>query len=134
MELHAPAHRLLRSTNSKASQVEEVRVKSFSYNITKIPLAFFFKLGLTKCAETYIGIPGRLRGISGGEKKRLSFASEVKLIRLNYNEFMVVPLQQNSVIHLLHRHESNVLAVFDTKPSFIDLIKAVKALDRPIES
>ena len=44
---------------------------------------------------------------------------------------MVVPLQQNSVIHLLHRQESNVLAVFDTKPSFIDLIKAVKALDRP---
>ena len=35
------------------------------------------KLGLSKCADTYIGIPGRLRGISGGEKKRLSFASEV---------------------------------------------------------
>ena len=70
--------------NSKASQVEEVRVKSFSHNITKIPLAFFFKLSLTKCAETYIGIPGRLRGISGGEKKRLSFASEVKLIRIKF--------------------------------------------------
>ena len=27
-----------------------------------------------------IGIPGRLRGISGGEKKRLSFASEVQLL------------------------------------------------------
>jgi len=35
------------------------------------------QLGLTKCADTYIGIPGRLRGISGGEKKRLAFASEV---------------------------------------------------------
>ena len=35
------------------------------------------KLGLSKCADTYIGITGRLRGISGGEKKRLSFASEV---------------------------------------------------------
>ncbi|RMX61223.1 hypothetical protein pdam_00023788 [Pocillopora damicornis] len=35
------------------------------------------QLGLTKCADTFIGIPGRLRGISGGEKKRLSFASEI---------------------------------------------------------
>ncbi|XP_067022118.1 protein white-like [Acropora muricata] len=35
------------------------------------------ELGLNKCADTVIGIPGRLRGISGGEKKRLSFASEV---------------------------------------------------------
>lgn len=98
-----------------------------------MPLAFFFKLGLTKCADTFIGIPGRLRGISGGEKKRLSFASEVKLIRLNY-EFLVVPLQHNSVIHLLHRHESNFLALFDTKPSIIDLIKPVNAVDRPVES
>ncbi|XP_020900669.1 protein white isoform X3 [Exaiptasia diaphana] len=35
------------------------------------------ELGLMKCADTMIGIPGRMRGISGGEKKRLSFASEV---------------------------------------------------------
>ena len=41
-----------------------------------IPLTLF-QLGLKKCADTVIGIPGRLRGISGGEKKRLAFASEV---------------------------------------------------------
>ncbi|CAL8147556.1 unnamed protein product [Orchesella dallaii] len=35
------------------------------------------ELGLTKCADTLIGIPGRIKGISGGEMKRLSFASEV---------------------------------------------------------
>ncbi|XP_031575212.1 protein white-like isoform X2 [Actinia tenebrosa] len=35
------------------------------------------ELGLVKCADTLIGIPGRMRGISGGEKKRLAFASEV---------------------------------------------------------
>ena len=35
------------------------------------------ELGLAKCSDTVIGIPGRLRGISGGEKKRLSFASEI---------------------------------------------------------
>ncbi|XP_061185570.1 protein white-like isoform X1 [Saccostrea echinata] len=35
------------------------------------------ELGLTKCADTVIGLPGRLKGISGGEMKRLSFASEL---------------------------------------------------------
>ncbi|XP_058798527.1 protein white isoform X3 [Phymastichus coffea] len=35
------------------------------------------ELALTKCRNTIIGIPGRIKGISGGEMKRLSFASEV---------------------------------------------------------
>lgn len=35
------------------------------------------ELGLTKCSTTTIGIPGRIKGISGGEMKRLAFASEV---------------------------------------------------------
>lgn len=35
------------------------------------------QLGLTKCANTLIGNPQRTRGISGGERKRLAFASEV---------------------------------------------------------
>jgi len=34
-------------------------------------------LGLTKCKDTLIGVPGRIKGISGGEKKRLAFATEV---------------------------------------------------------
>uniref|UniRef100_A0AC34F7T3 ABC transporter domain-containing protein n=1 Tax=Panagrolaimus sp. ES5 TaxID=591445 RepID=A0AC34F7T3_9BILA len=35
-------------------------------------------LGLTKCQDTLIGNPKRgIKGISGGEKKRLSFASEI---------------------------------------------------------
>lgn len=33
--------------------------------------------GLRKCADTCIGVPGKMKGISGGEMKRLSFASEV---------------------------------------------------------
>ena len=37
----------------------------------------FFQMGLAKCADTVIGIRGRLKGISGGEKRRLCFASEV---------------------------------------------------------
>ena len=35
------------------------------------------ELGLSKCADTLIGVPGRLEGISGGELKRLAFACEV---------------------------------------------------------
>lgn len=35
------------------------------------------ELALTKCRNTIIGQPGRTKGLSGGEMKRLSFASEV---------------------------------------------------------
>ena len=35
------------------------------------------ELALAKCEKTTIGVPGRVKGISGGEMKRLSFASEV---------------------------------------------------------
>lgn len=38
---------------------------------------FFFQLGLTGCGNTIIGIPGRVKGISIGEKKRLAFACEI---------------------------------------------------------
>jgi len=38
------------------------------------------ELGLRKCAATVIGNPDRgVKGISGGERKRLSFASEVSI-------------------------------------------------------
>ena len=35
------------------------------------------ELGMTDCLNTIIGIAGRIKGLSGGEKKRLSLASEV---------------------------------------------------------
>lgn len=35
------------------------------------------ELGLTKCQNTLIGIQGRIKGISGGEMKRLAFACEI---------------------------------------------------------
>ncbi|XP_065075064.1 protein white isoform X2 [Ochlerotatus camptorhynchus] len=34
------------------------------------------ELSLSKCADTIIGAPGRMKGLSGGERKRLAFASE----------------------------------------------------------
>ena len=36
-----------------------------------------FQMGLVKCANTLIGVPGKIKGISGGETKRLAFACEV---------------------------------------------------------
>ena len=39
------------------------------------------EFGLTKCANTYVGDPSKnISGISGGERKRLSFAAEVHII------------------------------------------------------
>ena len=35
------------------------------------------QLALSKCRNSHIGVPGRIKGISGGERKRLSFAAEV---------------------------------------------------------
>nr|CAD2182767.1 unnamed protein product [Meloidogyne enterolobii] len=35
------------------------------------------ELGLKNCANTLIGWPNRLKGLSGGERKRLAFASEI---------------------------------------------------------
>lgn len=35
------------------------------------------ELGLTKSQNVLIGVPGVLKGLSGGERKRLSFATQV---------------------------------------------------------
>jgi ABC-type multidrug transport system ATPase subunit len=34
-------------------------------------------LGLTKAADSIVGIPGFVKGISGGERKRLAIATEL---------------------------------------------------------
>lgn len=38
------------------------------------------QLMLSRCQNTVIGVPGKIKGISGGEMKRLSFASEVSVV------------------------------------------------------
>jgi ABC-type multidrug transport system ATPase subunit len=57
--------RLDRST----SDVERQRVVS----------EVLLKLGLTECADTAIGTTGKGKVLSGGEKKRLAFATEVQI-------------------------------------------------------
>nr|XP_058944927.1 protein white-like [Pocillopora verrucosa] len=90
------------------------------------------QLGLSKCADTYIGIPGRLRGISGGEKKRLSFASEIitdpPLLFADeptsgldsfLAQSLITALQQlaaqgRTIICTIHQPSSEVYAMFDS--------------------
>jgi len=40
------------------------------------------ELGLMKCQNVIIGEPGVTKGLSGGERKRLSFASQVEILLL----------------------------------------------------
>lgn len=49
------------------------------------------ELGLTKCADTLIGEPERaIKGISGGEKRRLAFATEVILVSSHGSELYLI--------------------------------------------
>ena len=43
-------------------------------------------MNLTHVQNTVIGEGDRIRGISGGEKRRLSFASEVRYLNSSYFE------------------------------------------------
>ena len=72
----------VQSANSRGTPS---RYTPINYNIVMyhfVPmLNCHSQLGLKKCADTMIGVPGRIKGISGGEMKRLSFASEVTKLR-----------------------------------------------------
>jgi ABC-type multidrug transport system ATPase subunit len=59
--------------------------KHLSYNERMIRVdEVINELGLKKCQNTVIGNPERgVKGISGGERKRLAFASEVFFKKLN---------------------------------------------------
>jgi len=88
-------------------------------------------LGLRKCADNLIGIPGRVKGISGGEKKRLAFACEVitnPMMLLcdeptsGLDSFMAQNVmasmkrlaeQGRTVISTIHQPSSEVFAMFD---------------------
>ena len=62
-----------------------------TFKIPRIELSIGFQLGLSKCADTMIGKPEDVKGISGGEKKRLAFASEVihfrNVLKFQSNDF-----------------------------------------------
>ncbi|KAK4306529.1 hypothetical protein Pmani_021646 [Petrolisthes manimaculis] len=89
------------------------------------------ELSLTKCANTLIGIPGRIKGISGGETKRLAFACELltdpPLMFLDeptsgLDSFMAQSVVQAmktlankgmSIISTIHQPSSEVFSLFD---------------------
>ncbi|TMW61228.1 hypothetical protein Poli38472_013691 [Pythium oligandrum] len=88
------------------------------------------ELGLSKCRDTLIG-SGALRGISGGERKRLSFATEIltnpSLLFVDeptsgldsfMAETVVLQLQQiardgRTVVATIHQPSSELFALFD---------------------
>ncbi|GLG96976.1 Protein brown [Gryllus bimaculatus] len=89
------------------------------------------ELALTKCQHTIIGVPGRIKGISGGEMKRLSFASEVLTDpplmfcdepTSGLDSFMAqnvvlvlknMALKGKTVVCTIHQPSSEVFALFD---------------------
>ncbi|KAJ3643839.1 hypothetical protein Zmor_026525 [Zophobas morio] len=89
------------------------------------------ELGLKKCENTQIGIIGRIKGISGGEKKRLAFAAEVltnpKLMFCDeptsgldsfmaYNVIQVLKsmsMTGKTVICTIHQPSSELFSMFD---------------------
>lgn len=50
------------------------------------------ELGLMKCQNVIIGEPGVTKGLSGGERKRLSFASQVNALNYCYKIKMLLQL------------------------------------------
>lgn len=103
------------STRDRKARVEEVMIE----------------LNLVKCANTLIGYPGRLKGISGGETKRLAFACEVLTDpplmfcdepTTGLDSFMaqnIVEVMRNlaqkgkTIISTIHQPSSEVFALFD---------------------
>ncbi|XP_066979788.1 protein white-like [Macrobrachium rosenbergii] len=89
------------------------------------------ELNLVKCANTLIGYPGKLKGISGGETKRLAFACEVVTDpplmfcdepTTGLDSFMaqnIVEVMRNlakrgkTIICTIHQPSSEVFAMFD---------------------
>ncbi|RDD44667.1 Protein white [Trichoplax sp. H2] len=106
--------------------------KHFSYEERIMRVDEVIKqLGLTKCANTIIGITGQMRGISGGEKRRLMFASELltepKLFFVDeptsgLDSFMAVSvvtalqnlaLDGRTILCTIHQPSSEVYAMFN---------------------
>jgi len=89
------------------------------------------ELGLTGVMDTLVGVPGRIKGISGGEKKRLSFACEILTDPAilfcdeptsGLDSYMAqsvtdmlhsLALQNKTVICTIHQPSSQVFSSFD---------------------
>lgn len=97
----------------------------------KVFFTIDFQIGLKKCEHTMIGQTGIIKGLSGGEKKRLSFAAEVltnpslmfcdeptsgldSFMALNVVQVLKAMAQNGkTVICTIHQPSSEVYALFD---------------------
>lgn len=59
------------------------------------------ELGLIKCQNVLIGVPGVTKGLSGGERKRLSFASQVYSARCKF--FLKTHLNNRYYLHVVSK-------------------------------
>ena len=70
------------SRDEKYERVDEIIEQVLTFYLTFLvfkdkEIEFEIKLGLVKSENTLIGMGDKKKGISGGEKRRLAFASEV---------------------------------------------------------
>ena len=59
------------------------------------------QMGLVKCRDTLIGIPGMSKTISGGEMKRLSFATEILTDPGAFQNILPVEYFRNYIVIIL---------------------------------
>lgn len=96
-----------------------------------LDFSYPLQLSLTKCQNTIIGVPGRMKGLSGGERKRLSFASEAltdpplllcdeptsgldSFIAMNVVQVLKnLARKGKTVILTIHQPSSELFALFD---------------------
>ncbi|VDM82203.1 unnamed protein product [Strongylus vulgaris] len=70
----------LRMGSNYTTMEQNLRVEDIIRTVLKIYLKIL--MGLTNCADTIIGIPNSAKGLSCGEMKRLAFASEFMITKL----------------------------------------------------
>lgn len=89
------------------------------------------EMGLSKCADTQIGIAGRKKGISGGEAKRLSFACEMLtnppvlfcdeptsgldtyMAQNIVQTLQTMAMKNRTILCTIHQPSSEIFAMFD---------------------
>ena len=94
--------------SQRASNAENALIW-WRHHVKLFTLLFPFQLQLNVLADTRIGKPGTSKALSGGERKRLSFASEVSTVETTKlpsecirSEADVNPLLSKNLVNVIH--------------------------------